>query len=145
MTAVALRPARTRLAGPAAALGVLLVAGWLGVEAHGGHVFDAAPDVVRAGVPALALFALCGYPVARVTVPERMLPHLPLMVLPLGAVASSLTLTLLGLMRVPFEPALGLVIAAGAAGAVAARVKLGPVRPRPEDLERTGPATLRLL
>ena len=145
MTAVAVRPARSRLAGPAAAFGVLLVAGWLGVEAHGGHVFDAAPDVLRAGLPAVALFALCGYPVARVTVPERMLPHLPLMVLPLGAVSSSLALTLLGLLRVPFEASLGLVIAAGALATVAVLVRLDAARPRAADLERAGGPGLRLV
>ena len=144
MTAVAVRAPRSRLAGPAAAAGVLLVAGWVGVEAHGGRVFDAAPDVVRAGLPALALFALCGYPVARVCLPERMLPHLPLMALPLGALASSLALTLLGLIRVPFEPSLALVILAAAVATVAARVRLGPARPGGEELERAGSPALRL-
>ena len=144
MTAVAVRPARSRLAGPAAAVGVLLVAGWLGVEAHGGRVFDAAPDVVRAGVPALALFALSGYPVAHACLPERMLPHLPLMVLPLGAVSSSLVLTMLGILRVPFELSLAAVIAAGAIATVMAHARLGPARPRPADVERAGSPTLRL-
>ena len=131
------------MTGPAAAA-VLLVAGWLGVEAHGGHVFDAAPDALRAGAPALALFAICGYPVARVALPERMLPHLPLMVLPLGAVVSSLGLTLLGLARVPFDANVAIVIAAGATGAVLARLRLGPARPRRADLERAGSPALRM-
>ena len=144
MTAIAVRPARSRLAGPAAAVGVLLAAGWLGVEAHGGRVFEAAPDVVRAGAPAVALFALCGYPVARLTLPERMLPHLPLMVLPLGAVASSLALTLLGLLRFPFELSLAAVIAVAAVATVAALARLGAGRPRAEDVERAGSLSLRL-
>ena len=144
MTAAAVRPARSRLKGPVIAAAVLLVAGWLGVEAHGGHVFEAVPDTVRAGVPALALFALWGYPVARLALPERMLPHLPLMVLPLGAVTSSLALTFLGIARVPFAWSLALVIAAGAVAAVLMRVRLGPARPREDELEAAGPLSLRL-
>ncbi|MDQ4048301.1 MAG: hypothetical protein M3131_02825, partial [Actinomycetota bacterium] len=144
MTAVAVRASRSRLAGAASPLVVLAVAGWLGVEAHAGRVFEAVPDTVRAGVPALALFALCGYPVARIALPERMLAHLVLMVLPLGAVASSLALTLLGILRVPFEANLALVIAAAVAAAIAVRVRLGPARARREDLEAAGPPALRL-
>ena len=121
MTTAAVRPARGRLTGPAAAAGVLLVAGCVGVFAHGGHVFDAVPDTLRAGVPAVALFALWGYPVARLALPERMLPHLPLMVLPLGAVTSSLALTFLGIAHVPFDASLALVIAAAAVAAVLVR------------------------
>lgn len=144
MTAAAVRPARGRLTGPAIAAGVLLVAGWLGVEAHGGHVLEAVPDTVRAGVPAVALFALWGYPVARLVLPERMLPHLPLMALPLGAVTSSLALTFLGIARVPFTPSLALVIATAAVATVLVRVRLGAARPRDEDLEAAGPLSLRL-
>ena len=144
MTATAVRPAPGRVSGPAVAAGVLLVAGWLGVEAHGGHVFEAAPDTLRAGFPAVALFALWGYPAARLALPERMLPHLPLMVLPLGAVTSSLALTFLGIARVPFTAGLALVIAAGAVAAVLVRVRLGPARPRPGDLASAGPPSLRL-
>ena len=144
MTAAAVRLTSSRRTGPAIAAGILLVAGWLGVEAHSGQVLDAVPDTVRAGVPAVLLFALAGYPVARVTLPERMLPHLPLMVLPLGAVSSSLLLTLLGIARVPFDLSLGAVIAASAVAAVLAHVRLGAPRPRPADAEAAGPSSLRL-
>jgi hypothetical protein len=144
MTAAAVRPARGRLTGPAIAVGILLVAGVLGVVAHAGHVFDAVPDTVRAGVPALALFALWGYPVARLALPERMLPHLPLMVLPLGAVTSSLTLTFLGIARVPFDVSLGLVVAAAAVGCVLVRVRLGAARPREEHVGAAGGLSLRV-
>ncbi len=144
MTAAAVRLTRSRPTGPTIAAGILLVAGWLGVEAHSGHVLEAVPDTVRAGIPAVALFAIAGYPVARLTLPERMLPHLALMVLPLGAVSSSLALTFLGIARVPFEASLALVIAAAAAATVAARLRLGPCRPRPQDREAAGSPALRL-
>ncbi|MCA1680833.1 MAG: hypothetical protein LC777_18740, partial [Actinobacteria bacterium] len=145
MSARAVRPARSRLTGPAIATTILLVAGWLGVEAHSGRVLDTVPETVRATVPALALFTLCGYPVARLALPERMLPHLWLMALPLGAVSSSLALTFLGIARLPFEASLALVIAAGAASAVAVRVRLGPARARGNDFEAAGSTALRAL
>ncbi|MGI9081237.1 MAG: hypothetical protein ACR2FZ_03005, partial [Thermoleophilaceae bacterium] len=145
MTVLAVRPARSRLTGPAIAAGILLVAGWLGVEAHGGRVLDAVPDTVRAGVPAVALFALCGYPAARLALPERMRPHLALMTLPIGAVTSSLALTFLGIARLPFEVSLGLVIATAAGATVVVHMRLGTARPREEDLEAAGSPALRVL
>nr|MBA3300142.1 hypothetical protein [Thermoleophilaceae bacterium] len=145
MSALAVRRGRGRLAGPAIAAAILVVAGWLGVEAHSGHVLDAAPDTLRAGIPAVALFALCGYPVARLLLPERMLPHLALMTLPVGAVTSSLALTFLGIARLPFEASLALVIVVAVGATLAVHLRLGRARPREEDLEAAGSLALRTL
>ena len=145
MSALAVRRGRGRLAGPAIAAAILVVAGWLGVEAHSGRVFDAAPDTLRAGIPAVALFALCGYPVARLALPERMLPHMALMTLPVGAVTSSLALTFLGIARLPFEASLALVIVVAVGATLAVHLRLGRARPREEDLEAAGSLALRTL
>ena len=55
--------------------------------------------------------------------------HLPLFVLPLGACASALGLTVLCFAQVPLPVALVVVIAAGAAGSVMAWRRHGPTPP----------------
>ena len=139
------RPSRPKLLpGLAAAGAVALAALWISVESHGGKWPHALPDTLRAGVAGAALFAVCGYAPARLLAPRALAPHLWLLVLPLGAVCSSLALSLLGFLHVPFVVALVLVLAAGGGGAVATRLRLGPLRLDPSDSERSGARGLRL-
>jgi len=104
-----------------AGLGVLLLAALLiGVDRAGGRGggpnFDAVPDILRAGAATLALFAACGYAPARLLTPAVMRPHLPLIVVPLGAAVAGLVLTLLGVFAVPLPVSLVLVMGAGVVG-----------------------------
>ena len=118
--------ASPRALGAAAAVALLLGAGWVGVEAHAGHALEALPDSLRAGAAAIALFALTGYAPAALLTPAAMRPHLPLLVLPLGAVCSSLVLTALGFLHVPFAISLAALLAAGVVSLVPAHGRLGP-------------------
>ncbi|HYF24603.1 MAG TPA: hypothetical protein VD931_02590, partial [Baekduia sp.] len=80
------------------------------------------PDLVRAGAAGVALFAVCGFGLTRLLLPAQLRDHEPLWVLPVGACACALSLTLLGYAYVPFDVALAAVVAAGVAlGAVALR------------------------
>ena len=81
----------------------------------------AVPELARGVAAAAALFAVAGYAPARLLVPASMARHLPLFVLPVGAVISSLALTLLGFARVPLVVSLALVLAAGVVGATFVR------------------------
>ena len=78
----------------------------------------AVPEVARALAAAVVLFGVCGYALARLLVPRSLAPWWPLLVLPLGAVASGIALTVLGFAAVPFKLSLGLTLAAGAVSAV---------------------------
>jgi hypothetical protein len=119
--------------GIAVALGLLAVAAWLSVEGHAGQAPDVLPDILRGGAATVLFLAVTGYAPAVLLTPREMFPHLPLLVLPLGAACGSLELTLLGFARVPFEVSLWLVLAAGVAGAVAVTLRGGP---RPAGLGR---------
>lgn len=92
----------------------------------------AVDDVVRALVAPVVLFAVCGYALVRLWLPQSLAPWWPLFVLPLGAAASGLTLTVLGFAAVPFKPALAIVLAAGVVAAVIAhrRPAPGPIADR---------------
>lgn len=87
----------------------------------------AIPDVLRVGGATLVLFGVCGYAPARMLAPRSMRAHLPLLMLPVGAAASALTMTVLGLLHVPFDVSLAVVLAAGAVAAVALRVRRGGI------------------
>ena len=64
---------------------------------------------------AIAFFALCGYAPARTLVRGELEPHRALLVLPLGAAISALSLAILGLLHVPLTVSLVVVILAAAA------------------------------
>lgn len=87
----------------------------------GGPELSAVPDLMRAGGASVLLFAACGYAPARLLCPPALRPQLPLLVLPLGAVVSALSLTLLGVFGVPLWASLAALIGAGVAAAVALR------------------------
>jgi hypothetical protein len=117
-----------RLLAAALAVAVLVALGLDRVGGRGGAPeLDAVPDLLRAGGATVLLFAACGYAPARLLCPAGLRRHLPLLVLPVGAATSALSLTVLGFLRVPLWASLAVVIALGAAGAVAvARRGAGP-------------------
>ena len=118
--------ARTWL--PCLALGAL-VAAYLAHDAGVGGV-AAVDDVARALLATLVLFSVCGYALARLLLPESLGEWRALFILPLGAAASGLALTLLGFAAVPFKVALAVTLAAGAASALYAQRAIAPPRLR---------------
>jgi hypothetical protein len=76
--------------------------------------------LLQVGIAAVGLFAVGGFGLTRLLLPEQLRRHELLWVLPIGACAVSLALTMLGFAHVPFKVSLALVLAAGAAIAVAA-------------------------
>ena len=119
---------RNRLLAAAGLIALLALAG--GVDRVGGQGGlpnpDALPAIARTLAAAGALFSLSGYALARWLLPPRLRADLWLFVLPLGAFSSSLALTLLGFLAVPFPAALAAVLLAGAGSAAYARRRLGP-------------------
>jgi len=89
----------------------------------------AVDDVLRALAGATVLFGVCGYTLARLWLPQSLAPWWPLFVLPLGAAASGMALTVLGFAAVPFKPALAVTLAAGAVGAIFALRRPSPGAP----------------
>src|SRR3954447_21177133 len=75
----------------------------------------AVPAVVRTSLAAIGLFGVCGYGVARLALPRAWLGHLALFTLPIGVAASTLALSVLGLLHVPLAVSLVVVLAAGVA------------------------------
>ncbi|MFP5361147.1 MAG: hypothetical protein ACLGI5_00280 [Thermoleophilia bacterium] len=93
-----------------ASLSAIALARSTGVVGKGGI-----NEVLRAGAATVALFGLAGFGPARLLLPAGLRRFELLWVLPVGAVATALELTVLVYARVPFDAALVLVIAAGAA------------------------------
>ena len=79
---------------------------------------SAVPMVLRTGSVTLALFAVCGLPLALMLATGELRPYRTLLILPLGAATSALALALLGLLHVPLVGSLAIVIAAGLGGCV---------------------------
>ena len=75
-------------------------------------------DVLQVGAVVVAFFAITGFGPTRLLLPPILRGHELLWVMPVGAVASALELTVMAYARVPFDVALGLVMAGGAALAV---------------------------
>ncbi|MEX2195834.1 MAG: hypothetical protein WD844_11160 [Thermoleophilaceae bacterium] len=119
------------LALAAAAVAALAIADDAGVAGPA-----ALPDVARALAASVAVLGVCGFPLARLLVPESIAAWRPLLVLPLGAVGCALALTLLGFALVPFGVSLPLVLAAGIVGCVltARRPVTGSPAPAPHLL-----------
>jgi hypothetical protein len=105
----------------------------------------AIPDVLRVGAAAAALWFACGYAAARVLTPAGLRAHATLLSFPVGAVTSALALTALGVAHVPFDLALGLVLAAGVVGGVAVRRARGPLRQELSPAEAGHPVAQRVL
>jgi hypothetical protein len=75
---------------------------------------DAVPDVLRAVAASIAVFALGGFGLVRLLLPGPLRRHEVLWILPAGACAVGLALTVLGFAAVPFPASLALVLLAGA-------------------------------
>lgn len=75
----------------------------------------AVPAVLRTAAVGIAFFGVCGYPLARVLAGGELRAHRALLVLPLGATASSLALAALGLLHLPLKVSLAAVIAVAVA------------------------------
>jgi hypothetical protein len=131
-------------AGAAIAVAAAAVALFLAFDA-GVEGPAAVPEALRAGAAFVLLCAVCGYAPARLLLPQSMLAHLGLFVLPFGLVSSGVVLTFLGFARVPFDVSLPLTLVLFAASAIAVHRRLGPAAPPEEDLERAGPVSRRLL
>ena len=114
-----LRPGRSaRWAG-----GLALAAGAAALVARDAGVQGPAalPDVTRAALATVIVFGVCGWAPARLLVPASLAPWRALFVLPFGAVASGLALTLFGFAAVPFHVGLVVTLVAGAAAALRLR------------------------
>ncbi|MCA1656207.1 MAG: hypothetical protein LC713_00555 [Actinobacteria bacterium] len=109
-----------------------------------GDVAKAAiPPLARAGLATVALFAVGGLGLTRLLLPAGLREHEALWVLPVGACAVALAMTVLGFAHVPFHVSLGLTLAGGVAVAVLA---LRRVPGAPGGLRGAGwPAYLALL
>jgi hypothetical protein len=92
----------------------------------------AAVPALRVTAAGLGLFALSGFGVVRLALPETLRRHELLWVAPVGACVAALELTLLGYAFVPFVASLAIVIAAGLIlGVVAVRRRGWPGWPKP--------------
>ena len=101
-----------------AAAGIAEYAGVVGVAA--------VDDALRAGVVALALFAVCGLAPTRALLPDALRTHELLWILPVGACAAALELGALGYARVPLPVSLVVLGVVNVALAVVAIRRLGP-------------------
>jgi hypothetical protein len=106
---------------PAGRLRKLLLAAVLGLVAvdlarRSGVVGrGAVPALAWAGLSGAALFGLCGFGLVRLLLPDGLRRYEPLWILPVGACALALALTVLGYLYVPFDVSLALVLVAAAA------------------------------
>jgi len=121
---------RTGAALGLAGLVALAVAADAGVKG-----FGATPEMARASVALIVLVAVAGYGPARALVPEGMQGSFPVLVPLVGTATAGLGLTLLGFLGVPWAASLPLLLVAGVAGAVLARMRLGPVECPPAGRE----------
>lgn len=112
-------PVGVRAGALAILAGAAAIALWVALEAYGGGTV-AVPAMARVGVTAAAFFAFCGYGPARLLLPAALRPRLALYALPVGAAFATLAMTVLGLLRVPFDVSLAVILLAAAASAVLA-------------------------
>ena len=129
-TAVAGRVARPLLVGLAVLLPAL-VALRLATTPPAVVGIDAVDEALRVWIPATLLFAVAGFGVVRLGLPESLRSHELLWVLPAGAAVVAIAMTPLGFAGVPFALNLGLVVAASLALDVhALRTRGAPARPQ---------------
>jgi hypothetical protein len=92
------------------------VAGYIAVDiAHASNVLGvrAVPTLFRAGFAAVVLFSICGFGLTRLWLPRTLRRHEALWVMPVGACAVAITMTVLGFAYVPYKAALATTIALG--------------------------------
>lgn len=102
-------------------------AGVLHVPASG--VLDSVQAALRALAAALALFAVCGFGLTRLLLPEELRRYEPLWALACGAAVLALGMTVLCFAYVPYKAALLVVVLAGLALAVVALRRGGRTAP----------------
>jgi hypothetical protein len=110
----------------------------------------AVDDAARAGLAAFVLFAVAGFGIVRLWLPAGLRRHELLWVLPVGACASGLELSLLGYARVPFEANLAVTLLGGVAlGVLVARRReaadAGPPSPGGSIADIAWPVWIALL
>jgi hypothetical protein len=71
------------------------------------------PDTLRAVAAVLVVFGITGFGITRLLLPEPLRRYEVLWILPTGACATGIVLTVLGFAYVPYAVALTLVLAAG--------------------------------
>lgn len=123
-------PTRPPLGLIAAAAGLGVLAVWLAREQNAIN-FEAVSDIGCGVGAALLLFGVCGSALARLLVTGSLDVHRWALTFPIGAIASALALTVLGLLHVPYGAGLAVVLIAGLASTVAVRLRLGPARVDP--------------
>lgn len=90
----------------------------------------AVPELARAGLAAVVLFGVAGFGLTRLLLPRGLRAYEPLWVLPIGACAVGLGMTILGYAYVPFRLSLAVVLLAGAGLGVLAVRREGVPTPR---------------
>jgi hypothetical protein len=75
----------------------------------------AVPELLQAGLGTCVLFAVAGLGLTLLLLPSGLRRHWPLWVLPVGACATALLMTVLGFAAVPFRANLAIVLVAGVA------------------------------
>ena len=93
---------------------------WKGVP-YRRQALHSLPDLARAVFGAVVLFGVSGYGIVRLLLPRALAAREPLWVLPTGACASGLALTVLGFLAVPFKVSGALVLVGGGVLAVLVR------------------------
>jgi hypothetical protein len=83
-------------------------------------------QALQAGIAAAALFGLAGFGLTRLLLPPGLRSHEALWILPVGACAVALVMTVLGFAYSPFHVSLGITIALSAGLAVYAWRRAGP-------------------
>lgn len=84
------------------------------------HHVGSFPAVLRGAVSTLIVFGACGWALAIAVLPRAWGAFVPLLALPLGAIASGLLLTAFGLIRVPLDVSLWITLALGLASGLLA-------------------------
>lgn len=121
------------------ALAVVLAAAWVAIyQARIGGVkgkegSGAVPDVLLTLGMCAVLFGVCGYGAARLLLPQAWRAHFWLLVGPVGAATSTLSLTILGLAHVPLKASLAIVLASFAVLDLAAWRRARPLGQPPGD------------
>jgi hypothetical protein len=119
LTKSRLRDGLVLLAAGVIALGI---AGSWGVQhVPASDVLDSVQAAVRAVLATLVVFGVAGFGVTRLLLPEGLRRYELLWVVPVGACALALTMTVLGFAFVPFHASLAITLAGGVAVGLLAR------------------------
>jgi hypothetical protein len=105
----------------------------------------AIPPLTRAGIASVGLFAVTGWGLTRLLLPEGLRRYEPLWVMPVGACATAVAMTVLGFAAVPYRLNLAMVLIGGAGLALYA-YRTKPVRLPAGTIRRMAwPAWIALL